>query len=99
MFQLRLVGNSSVHCQNGRLLVSEYYLLTGKCRTDGITDTTTYGIKCELRQDGKLVDSSTVEDISPLQKNVENLILLLQRNSVTPVTLKDVIEDYIACNA
>ena len=53
-----------------------------------------YGI-CIHADTGERIESSTVWDISPDLKTVEELLVLLCRMEVTPVTLQDIVCDYI----
>jgi hypothetical protein len=55
-----------------------------------------YGIEARLFLDGRMVDGCTVDDVTCKQDEMLALIDLLSRNTVTPVSLKDVIEDHLA---
>jgi hypothetical protein len=55
-----------------------------------------FGIKAQLYHENRLIDESTIEDVTSSKDELMELIETLSRNTVTPVTLKDVIEDYIS---
>ena len=55
-----------------------------------------FGIEAKLYLDGELIDDITVDDVVCSQSEAVALIELLSRNTVTPVALKYVIEDYIS---
>ena len=71
-----------------------YYLQNGDYQGDA--PHRGFGIEARLYDDGRLVDSCVVEDIAVKQAGVLELIELLSRNTVTPVTLRDVVEDYLS---
>jgi hypothetical protein len=56
-----------------------------------------YGVCAKLYLADKLVDESSVSDVTCSKSEMITLIEALSRNTVTPVTLRDVIEDYISC--
>lgn len=70
-----------------------YGLVTREIRMEGMT-LENYGI-CIHADTGERIESSTVWDISPDLKTVEELLALLYRMEVTPVTLQDIVCDYI----
>jgi hypothetical protein len=78
--------------ENGRLRIS-YFLKSEKFAGDA--PHTGFGIEAKLYMEDELVDDVTVSDVACSQSEVTALIGLLSRNTVTPVTLRDVIEDYI----
>lgn len=80
----------------GRDLYLEYYVTDSACLSDGAQGISTFGIRVVLSVEGKESDTSAVTDITPSKSAVLKLAALLSKNSVTPATLKDVIEDAIS---
>lgn len=97
MFHINPVGSAKIQTEDGRQLQIHYYIEQTRCCTDGVEQIPTYGISSELFVNGQVVDSLAVPDISPSKNYVTDLVDLLVKNAVTPITLKDVIEDYITC--
>ncbi|HEX2938622.1 MAG TPA: DUF6514 family protein [Ruminiclostridium sp.] len=82
--------------QSNRELKVDYYVTNGKCRSDGADEVSTYGLKLDLYVNGKISDTVEVDDISISKEEVINLAIKFANNLVTPVSLKDVIEDCVA---
>ncbi|HCC00657.1 MAG TPA: hypothetical protein DEP42_05520 [Ruminococcaceae bacterium] len=81
--------------ENGRKIGLLHYDLISRamdCATG-----TTYGIRVVLNNEDGTVSSCKVEDISTIPGQVEKLLVSLVKNTVTPITLLDVVEDYLAC--
>ena len=57
---------------------------------------TGFGIEARLYSGDKLIDEAAVNDVTCSQDEAIAMIGILSKNTVTPVTLKDVIEDYIS---
>ena len=74
----------------------DYSVTRGESLTDGAKGAPVYGIYVKLSIDGKCRESSKVEDVSPSEETVERLVQLFAKNLVTPVSLKDVVEDCLA---
>jgi hypothetical protein len=73
-----------------------YYLLQNTSTADGYAILPVYGIRVELTNMGRLVDSAELCDVTVSIERGKYLINLLSNNTVTPVSFKDVIEDYLA---
>ncbi len=56
----------------------------------------TYGIAVRFVCANGSVDETQIEDIFPDEEKTKSLLQLLAANTVTPVTLRDVVEDYLA---
>lgn len=56
-----------------------------------------YGVRAEMYLADELIDESAVSDVTCSKNEMITIIEALSRNTVTPVTLRDVIEDYISC--
>lgn len=72
----------------------EYYKISRKERK--ISKANVYGIevvKREYKKDKKLKEKSRIKDLTNDEKNVNRLLQLLKRNKVTPMSLKEVIEE------
>jgi hypothetical protein len=72
-----------------------YYLLQNTCMAEGAANAPVYGIRVELTEFGRLLDSAEISDVTTSMESGKYLINLLSNNTVTPVSLKDVIEDYL----
>lgn len=73
--------------------IARYSLI--ECTCD-IAPVQTYGVAVSFHATGGDVNSAQVDDISCSQKQVEDLLQSLMKNTVTPVSLRDVVEDYLA---
>jgi hypothetical protein len=89
-----IVVLNSEEIPKGRMHVS-YYLRSSKYAGEAPHEG--FGVEARLYQENRLIDESTVEDVTCSKDKLMALIETLSRNTVTPVTLKDVIEDYISC--
>jgi hypothetical protein len=75
-----------------------YYLIQNSCAADGLENKSVYGIRVELLEMGKLVEASELKDITSSNEKGKYLLALLSKNAVTPVSLSDVIEDFMAAD-
>lgn len=89
-----IVVLNSEETDKGRMHVS-YYLRSSEYAGEDPHEG--FGVEARLYQGNRLIDESTVEDVTCSKDKLMALIETLSRNTVTPVTLKDVIEDYIIC--
>lgn len=74
----------------------EYYKISRKERKSAKANI--YGIevvKKEYNQYKKLKEKSRIKDLTNDEKNVNRLLQLLKRNKVTPISLKEVIEEVL----
>ena len=55
----------------------------------------TYGIRVEKRINNVLVDSEELLDITTMYKEILDFTSLISRNTVTPVCISEVVEDYL----
>lgn len=55
-----------------------------------------YGIRIEKYDGAKLKESDEFENITSKSIEIERLFMLLSMHTVTPVALRDVLEDYLA---
>lgn len=69
----------------------EYYLIC--CETD---NSRTYGIQINMIKESGESESAIINDVSPSKDGMMRLINLMYKNSVTPISAKDVIYDCIA---
>jgi hypothetical protein len=77
-------------CQNA---VLKYYLLTG-AYTDGVETITTYGVSVVSYSSGTTCEA-VAKDICTNMDEAMSLLRLLKKHRVTPVTLHDVVEDWL----
>jgi hypothetical protein len=79
-----------------KLCSLNYYLLQNTCMAEGAANLPVYGIRVELTNTGRLVDSAEICDVTTSMERGKYIISLLSKNTVTPVSLFDVIADYLA---
>lgn len=76
----------------------EYYLIPEKI-SEAYCDLVSYGVKVKktsyFEGGGKTVETKQINNVFYRKNEAEEFIKLILRNSVTPVTLRDVVEDYI----
>ncbi len=70
----------------------KYYLIA----SEQTNSTTTYGIQIIMENDKGRTEMAFIPDVLPTKTGINNLIYLLYSNSVTPVSVYDVIYDCIA---
>ncbi len=63
---------------------------------DGQETGENFGVEISFLEDGKETETCRVRNISTVHERVEKLLELLWRNTVTPVSLEDVVQDYLA---
>ncbi len=74
----------------GRTREYAYYLLIGEMELGGLS-CEDYGVK--IQETGG--EGASVPDITVSAARIDELITLLIRNTVTPVTLADVVDDWL----
>lgn len=76
----------------------EYYLIAEKI-SEEYCDLMSYGVKVKKTTysdgGGKTVEIKQINNVFYRKDEAEKFIKLILRNSVTPITLRDVVEDYI----
>lgn len=90
------VISKTVLDENGKTLKLDYFVTSGTCQTDGAEGVPSFGIRVRRSIDGVVTESSTVDDISPSEETTMRMLQLFAKNLVTPVSLKDVVEDCLA---
>lgn len=77
----------------------EYYLIPENI-SKAYCDLMCYGVKVKKTTysdgGGKTVETKQINNVFYRKNEAEEFIRLILKNSVTPVTLRDVVEDYIA---
>lgn len=73
--------------------IAQYSLIECTCN---IAPVQTYGVAVSFQSAGGNTEAAQIEDIGCSQTQVEDLLQLLMKNTVTPITLHDVVEDYLA---
>ncbi len=72
---------------------ARYYLTNCSCQ---VAPVQTYGVSVSFTGEHGASYSDQVDDICVTQKQAEDLLHLLVTHTVTPVALRDVVEDYLA---
>lgn len=72
-----------------------YFMTEETVKTDGCSPVRSYGVEAQLMQCGNVVDKCRVDDVSCNKDEVLALIGRVAANGVTPVTLRDVIDDWL----
>lgn len=76
----------------------EYYLIP-ECISSAYCDLMCYGIKIKktayFEGGGKTVESKQINNVFYRKEDAERFLNIIIEGSVTPVTLRDVVEDYI----
>lgn len=96
MMSSQLVASKTTLDEEDRVLKIDYFVTNGTVITDGAATIPAYGICVHLSVEGKCLDSSTIDDVSPSRETVLQMAQLFARNLVTPVSLRDVVEDSLA---
>lgn len=74
----------------------EYYLLTSETDDFGNEETlNTYGIEIVKKVQGIFSESKRFENVHADKEKMKKLIGLLAENTVTPVSLQDILEDIL----
>lgn len=74
----------------------EYQVVKSNVKIEGIGEVSTYGIITKLNDCiGNVIDFQQVLDISTSKELVDSLIIKLAKNSVTPCSLKEIVEDFL----
>lgn len=85
-----LVGKAKINDNN--LL---YYLTKTKCEIEPNLLKDTYGVKITNMLDNTVVEEYKINDVNPNKNLMIEFIETLIDNVVTPITLLDIVEDYI----
>lgn len=74
----------------------DYSLVNSELVMDDGTSKEIYGIRVQKKVAGKEPVTSTIVDITSSKKRALEILNLISKNQVTPITLKDVIENLVA---
>ncbi|WP_297212483.1 DUF6514 family protein [uncultured Flavonifractor sp.] len=85
-----LVGSCQAMDEEGRTHGYRYYILVGEMPVGGLT-CESYGVKIV----GENGDQASVENLTIRTERIDRLMELLIRNAVSPVALRDVIDDWL----
>ncbi|MEG1999829.1 MAG: DUF6514 family protein [Evtepia sp.] len=85
-----LIGETTDQTENGESYTCEYRLLVRE--TEGRFSCESYGVRVTLKRSG---ESSELWDITMHAGRIEELMTMLMRNTVTPCTLVDVVQDWL----
>jgi fructose-specific phosphotransferase system component IIB len=75
----------------------EYYIVPNQIESDGVL-ITTYGVQITKKQRKNgvvLTETKTIKNICMSEQQIQKLTNLLAENLVTPITLKDIIDDLV----
>ncbi len=76
----------------------EYFVLESQTQSESI-NISTYGIeivKTQRSEGIKYIETKTMNEVCASEKTIYQIVRLLSDNAVTPITLEEVIEDYMA---
>ncbi|ACL74921.1 DUF6514 family protein [Ruminiclostridium cellulolyticum] len=93
-YETNLIYTKKVVVSEG--IVKELYLRYYLIAREQTNSLTTYGIQVIMENDKGRIEKAFVPDVLSSETGINNLIYLLYSNSVTPVSVYDVIYDCIA---
>ena len=85
-----LVDSRQETGEEGQTCGYRYYILVGEMPVGGLT-CESYGVKIV----GENGDQASVENLTIRTERIDRLMELLIRNAVSPVALRDVIDDWL----
>ncbi len=80
----------------GNRIELEYYLLTSEmddCEKEAMI--TTYGVEIVKKVDGKSSETKRFKNVHTDKEKMVSIIGMLAENTVTPVSLQDILEDLL----
>ena len=86
-----LVGTRTARGEDGRQRRCEYYVLVGETAVEGGLPCESYGVK--IREPGG--DAAALPGLTVRPSRIDGLLELLQRNTVGPAGLRDVVDDWL----
>ncbi len=86
-----LLVSSGAQGEDGSRRECDYYIIVDEMEIDGAPACESYGIKV-VGWDG---EEAVIPHITISIPRIDELVELLQRNGVTPVTLRDVVDDWL----
>lgn len=96
MENLDLYGR--VHMKENTRVVLEYYLISEKI-SENYSDLKSYGVRINKISHydggGKTVEMKQINNIFYRRHDAEEFLKCIMKNQVTPVSLRDVAEDYV----
>ena len=90
-----LWNKQQICSEDGNLYDAEYYLLIEEIRTGDHIFCENYGVKICI-SGGVQSESLAIPRITPSAERATSLLDALSRNFVTPVSLPDILEDWLA---
>lgn len=82
--------------QNGQRYSLEYCLLAEEAEAGGTVVGESFGVQITSFSGGAVRESRSVPNLTVSAQRIHELLDLLVRNCVTPVSLDDVVEDWLA---
>ncbi|MBQ5813382.1 MAG: hypothetical protein IIW34_04450 [Clostridia bacterium] len=93
MEELAVRRRGSITDERGREIKLIYCLAVSRIKLEGFA-AETYGVSV-IADGGDMIESRTVHDVAGNITEAERLVDLLWEGGVTPVTLVDIVDDYI----
>lgn len=91
--EYKLLGMRVMEIVPQREMVLEYYLMTG---TDSDNCTDYYGVQIRKHENGNVKEEvETVNGLTDSREFAVQLVNVLLENAVTPISMVDIIDDYI----
>ncbi len=85
-----------VENDNNEKLKLDYYITVGEIECESGASFESYGVKIVMtREDGEN-ESAQIDDIFVNSLEIDELIVLLSRCTVTPMSLYEIMDDYLA---
>ncbi len=91
-----LFSEKSVRDEDGRELRLGYYITVNDVVLKGTTSFESYGVKIVMAGENGKSETAKIDDIFVNLLEINELIMLLSRCNVTPVSLYEIMDDYLA---
>lgn len=70
-----------------------YYITSKFSDQEDISPLRTYGVEIKLYSDNSIIGQARIDDVTSSENKAEKLIEFLSKNCVTPINLREVVED------
>ncbi len=91
-----LFSERNIRNEEGQELYLRYYITVNDICREGSVLFESYGVKIVMvREDGK-AEAAKIDDIFVNLLEINELVMVLSRCSVTPVSLYEIMDDYMA---
>ncbi len=85
-----------VHDENGEELKLDYYITVGEAAFENGTSFESYGVKIVMTRENGEKEMSQIDDIFVNSLEIDELVMLLSKYTVTPMSLYEIMDDYLA---